>query len=426
MDLTRDGSARMEGQTILCVETRIWRSMWRDGQQIMSRLAADNRVIVFEPGRNPDRRHSTEMLRNFPNFLSLHPERLHDNLILVPTPSCLPYAARHMPRPVLQVTAPWVARLNSWILIRQIRWAMRALDVQDPILWLYDPRQTDLLGKFGEKLACYFNYDEQADFAHNHRIRDLFRRYDDEMSRRADVVFSTSRGQWERRRRLNPQTYFLPNGVNFDLFHRALDAGTQVPADIAALPRPIIGLMGWLGYQVDADLLVRVAEAFPTGSVVLVGPDALPSGPARSRLHALSNVHFTGQKELEELPAYLKAFDVATIPYVIGGHTLTVYPLKLHEYLAGGRPIVATALPELRHFPDVVRIGHTYEDFIAQIETSLRYDSPAAVAARVAVARENTWDRRVDDIRRVLRDRLSMARGGQVEERSHLLDQLSA
>ena len=99
----------MRDETILCIAPRVWHSLWRDTQPIMWRIAKQNRVLYFEPGRNPDRRHSTEMWRNLPNFWTLRAQALHHNLILIPTPSCLPFMRKRLPRPVLQVAMPWVA-----------------------------------------------------------------------------------------------------------------------------------------------------------------------------------------------------------------------------------------------------------------------------------------------------------------------------
>ncbi len=414
----------MRNETILCVATRAWDSLWRDSQQIMSRIAADNRVLYFEPGRNPDRALGPELWRNLPNFLALRAREVRHNLTVIPTPSCLPMARKSLPHSVLQVTTPWAIKVNAQILIRHIRRAMSTFDVRSPILWLYEPRQLDLVGKFGEKLVCYYNYDDFPEFAHNKRIRHLLRRLDNDLVRKSDVVFTTSRGQWQRSKELNPATHLIPNGVDFDLFHRALDPGTVTAPDIAPLRRPIIGYVGWLGYQIDVDLLLFVAEACPDCTLVLVGPDCLAEDTRRRRLHSLPNVRFLGQKQIQDLPSYLKAVDVALVPYVIGDHTLTVYPLKLHEYLAAGRPIVATALPELQPFREVVRVADTYADLVQQIRVAVEGDSPEAIAARVAVARENTWDRRVAEIHRVLDAHLNGGREKPVEEYIHRLDAL--
>jgi len=413
----------MHGETILCVATRVWDSLWRDAQQIMSRIAQQNRVLFFEPGRNPDQPHLAEMWRNWPHFFALRPRTENENLVVIPTPACLPYARRHLPRRVLRVTTPWVARINARILIRHIRWAMQAFDVEAPILWLYEPRHIHLVGRFGEKLVCYYNYDEMADFVDNARIRDLLRRYDDRLSQRADVVFATSRAQWERRRVLNPQTYLVPNGVDFDLFHRALDPDHSLPADIAAIPRPIIGFAGWLGYHLDVELLCRVAETCSDCSLVLVGPDHLPDSVHRQRLGALPNVFFLGRKERHELPGYLQAFDVALMPYALIGHLRSAYPLKLHEYLAAGRAIVATALPELRFHRHVVRIAETRAEFIHQVREALHDNAPQAIETRVAVARENTWDQRVAEIYHALQYHLAAGeKEKHLEKHVHRLD----
>jgi len=397
----------MRGETILCIATRVWHSLWRDSQPIMSRLAKQNRVLYFEPGRNPDRRHSAEMWRNWPNLFCLRARTLDENLILIPTPPSLPVMRRHLPRSVLQVTTPWVTRINARVLIRHVHWAMRAYDVKDPILWLYSPYHVDLVGQLGAKLACYFRYDDYPSFVQNQRVREFLREYDTRLSGAVDVVFTTSRSQWARCKADNPSTFFVPNAVDFDLFNRALAPNGSLPPDIAVVPRPIIGYAGWLGYQIDTELLRLVADTYPDYSVVLVGPDELPCAADREQLRARANVFFLGRKEREELPDYLQAFDAALIPYTLAGYTLTAYPLKLHEYLAAGRAVVSVNLPELQRHSQVVRIADSNGGFIRQIRDALYDYSPQAIESRVAVARENTWDQRVAEMCRMLQHHLS-------------------
>jgi glycosyltransferase involved in cell wall biosynthesis len=413
----------MQGETILCIATRAWRSLWRDSQQIMSRMARQNRILYFDPGRNPDRAVGAEMWRNAPHFLALRYEAISRNLFVIPTPSCLPIARRHLPHAALRFTVPLTARLNSRILIRHVRRAMQELGVQTPILWLYEPFHVHLAGQFDEKLVCYYNYDEYPDALQNVRIKAMMRAYDNWLTSRADVVFATSQAQCHQRASVNPQTYFMPNGVDFKLFNRAMSPDLPLPPDIAGLPRPIIGFAGWLGYHIDCDLLKRVAEAFPHGTLALIGPDDLPSA-GRQQLRALPNVAFLGRKEREELPGYLKAFDVALMPYAFVGHIRSAYPLKLHEYLAAGLPSVAVALPELEPFRHVVRVAETHAQFIEHIRAALDDSAPEAIAARVEVARANTWDQRVMDMYRVLRERLAQAEGAHGEDYVHRLDTL--
>jgi glycosyltransferase involved in cell wall biosynthesis len=400
----------MQGETIMCIATEDWYSLWRPIQQTMSRLVPQNRVIYFDPGRNPERSAVSEMVNNLPNYWMMRPKFARENLIVIPTPSSLPHLRRFLPRSVLRVTMPLVIKINALVLIRHVRRTMEALEIRSPVLWLYSPYDLDLVGKFGEKLTCYHNYDEFANFTQNIRIQELLRRLDDELCRRVDVVFTTSHSQWNHRRDFNPNTYCTPNGVDFDLFNKALDSKTPIPSDISGLKKPIIGFVGWLGYQIDLDLLLGIAEAYPDCSLALVGPDVMLKNTKYRRLKAMPNVHFLGLKQLERLPEYLKAIDVALIPYLLEGYVLTAYPLKLHEYLAAGRAIVATALPELRPYGHLVRIAETRAQFISQIREALQDHSLQAINARIVVARENTWDSRIADMYQVLEPLLARNR----------------
>jgi glycosyltransferase involved in cell wall biosynthesis len=141
--------------------------------------------------------------------------------------------------------------------------------------------------------------------------------------------------------------------------------------------------------------------------MVLVGPDALPQGPDHAALKAQPNVHFAGRQPLSALPRYLKAFDVALLPYNLGGHTHSIYPLKLHEYLAAGRSVLATALPELRPFADAIRIAADAAEFIRLVPEALADNEPARQAERSALARGHTWEQRVSSVHQALDARLA-------------------
>ena len=410
----------MHNETILCLSNRAWHSLWGESQKLMSRIARQNRVLFFEPGRSVNRSLMAEVRRNLPFFFKLSLQKLHENLIVIPTPATLPVGRRHLPRSVLQLTTPLGAKVNSKIMIRHVKWAMKALAVKDPILWLYSPYQADLVGQFNEKLSCYHNYDEFYHFVHNKPIKELIHQFDNRLSRQVDLVFTTSRAQWQRRKAVNNKTFFVPNGVDFDLFNRALDPTLPLPADISNVPSPIIGFAGVLGHHIDVELLVRVAEAYPHCSIVLVGPDQLTDTMNRQKLKSLANVYFLGLKKLDELPNYVQAFDAALIPYLLTGHVLSGYPQKLHEYLSAGRAIVAVAMPELRPYCQVVRIAETQQMFVNLIREALDDNAPQVIQARVAVAQENTWDHRVEEIYRHMQPYLNIAGGRIRNVNSHV------
>ncbi len=392
----------MRDETILCVATRTWDSLWRESQQIMSRLSKQNRVLYFEPGRDVREPLLTAFWRNWLHFFTLRPRQLERNLILIPSPSQVPIGRRHLPANILKITTPIVVKINTRILIRHIRKAMKAFQVEHPVLWLYSPYHADLVGKFDEKFSCYHNYDEFAEFIYNKRIKDLIQTFDQELTKRVDLVFATSPSQAARRKIFNPNTHFIPNGVDFNLFNRALQHPSSPPADIINLQRPIIGFAGWLGYHIDIDLLLHIGRTFPNYSLVLIGPNDLPLSNNRRQLESLPNMYLLGQKERETLPDYLQVFDVALMPYLLDGHVRTAYPLKLHEYLAAGRAIVAVEMEALQAFRHVVRMADTHDAVIDEIRDAIHDYSPQTIQARVQVAKENTWEDRVERIYRAI------------------------
>jgi glycosyltransferase involved in cell wall biosynthesis len=392
----------IRGETILCIAPRRWDALWKETQAIMFRLAEANRVLYFEPGRDPEHGVVDELRRNWTNLfrLTAHPAR--PDLYVIGSPPALPHVRQLLPSAALRYTVPLVMALNSALFARTVHRAMRALEVEKPILWLTDPYQLPLVGRFGEKLVCYFNFDEFADMLGNRRVRGLLRRLDDELTRRADVVFATSRAQCDRRRELNPRTHLVPNAVDFDAFARAASGSLPVPDDIASVPRPIVGLVGWLTDTIDFALLGRIADAYPQCSLVLIGPCAASAMGELEALRARANVVFLGRRDHASLPAYLQRFDVALMPYVSTGHVLSANPAKLHEYLAAGRAVVATALPELRPYADVLWLAESPDQFVDRVGQALAAPAPGAVEARLAVARANTWDQRVADMSHVL------------------------
>jgi glycosyltransferase involved in cell wall biosynthesis len=142
-------------------------------------------------------------------------------------------------------------------------------------------------------------------------------------------------------------------------------------------------------------LLDRLAEAYPAATIALVGPDALTHDEAYRRLRARPNVRWLGRQPLAALPRFLKTFDAALLPYSLGGHTHAIYPLKLHEYLAAGRAVVATDMPELGPFAGHVRIARDAAHFVTLAAEAAADNTPARQAERSDLARHHTWEQRV-------------------------------
>ncbi|MFW6083881.1 MAG: glycosyltransferase [Gemmatimonadota bacterium] len=188
-----------------------------------------------------------------------------------------------------------------------------------------------------------------------------------------------------------PDTDFVPNGVDYASFAEPC----AEPADLAEIGRPRIGYCGYVKHQMDWELLETLVRRHADWHWVIVGK--LRHRELAGRVEALGrrpNVHFLGEKSTEELARYPQHFDVCVMPYVRDGYTKYIYPLKLHEYLAAGRPTVGTPIRTLRDFDHVVELAEGADEWSAALERCLAPGArgPEAKARRQQVAREHDWD----------------------------------
>ena len=186
------------------------------------------------------------------------------------------------------------------------------------------------------------------------------------------------------------------------MFGRVLDPALPVAAEAANLKGPVIGFFGLIEAWIDLDLIAFLARSRPDWTFLMVGRAATELG----ELASAPNVVFTGPKPYESLPNWAKAFDVAIIPYRLTFQVLNANPLKLREYLATGKPVVAVSTPDIEQFSDCVRIAHTPEQYLQEIESALANDTEADRAKRLQAVGKMSWDSRVDEIVAVLSTRL--------------------
>ena len=235
--------------------------------------------------------------------------------------------------------------------------------------------------------------------------------------READVVICTGRMLVEERRRFNPNIHFVPEGADVELFSTALDEATPVPEDIARLRGKIVGYVGVVDFRLDTALLAYMAEQQPDWSFAIVGP-VKGDVQGLERLQALRNVHFFGNRPITALPAYLKAMDAGLIPYVLNDFTHHIFPLKLYEYMAAGKPIVATDMEEMRAYDGHgLTIARSNESFLEAVRSAIANDSPELAAGRSRAAASESWDHRVEQVSSILEPMLR-----QRDQRSSLVD----
>lgn len=207
--------------------------------------------------------------------------------------------------------------------------------------------------------------------------------------KQADVVASNSAYLNDLAREYNPQhSYDIGQGCVLSLYQA--ENQYPVPADLAAIPKPLIGYTGSLtGLRLDMELLVAIARQRPTWSLVLVGPEDPEF--VRSELHSLPNVYFLGRKAPEQLPAYVSHFDVCINPQLVNEVTIGNYPLKIDEYLAMGKPVVATYTRTMELFENHVYLAKGEAQWLDAIEQALQEEGTERRTSRIAFAQSHTW-----------------------------------
>jgi uncharacterized SAM-binding protein YcdF (DUF218 family) len=383
---------------VVCISSIDWDFIWQSHQEIMSRLAADGHRVLFVENtgvRTPNFRDLARLRQRIRNWWrgtkGFREER----------PNLFVYSPLLLPGPYLRLSR-WI---NRFLLVHALQRWMRATGFYRPIVWTFlpTPLARDLIAALDPQLTIYYCVDDLA--SSSPAARKIVPS-EERLFAEADVVFVTSERLRQRAAQFTDRVHLFPSGVNLELFEDARQSAVEPPADVRALTRPVIGYVGGLHQWVDQDLLAAVAAGMPDATFVLVGPEQTDV----AKLRRCPNVRLLGTRPHDELPRYVKAFDVGIVPYRLTEYTANVYPAKVNEYLAVGIPVVATELPEIRRFNamhgDVVDVANDPQAFCGAIRSALHDSSPPDVERRIAVAHENSWTARVAGMSRLIDEAL--------------------
>lgn len=291
---------------------------------------------------------------------------------------------------------------NRAVMLRTIRQVVKDYQLKDFIyLTCYDPFFMPILPEGeGQLLNIYQCIDDIAteSYVARHGVR-----LETAAAKAADMVLVTSTQLLRKFEAINPNAYMLNNAVDISIFKDVPYQDYEKPAEIAHITHKIIGFIGNIdAVRIDFDLLKAIAEGNPDKTLLMVGP-INADGVSRVGLDKMPNVIFTGSKRIYDIPAYLKHIDVAILPFLLNQMTRSIYPLKINEYLAGGKAVVSTNFSEdIRSFNSVVRIADDYATFNAHINTALNDYTEGVVAERVRIAHSNTWGDRIAEFWRVV------------------------
>jgi glycosyl transferase family 1 len=296
----------------------------------------------------------------------------------------------------------WLARVALQTRVRRAVAYLRNQDCKKIVLYLWNPRFGTALGAIRWDLTCYHIDDEYTFSAVDvpNSPEELA------VLSTVDQVFIHSETLMEKKGRINPNSMRIPNGVNYLWFATP----AEEPADLARIPHPRIGYVGFLKRQLNWELLRTLPVRHPEWSFVFVGdvvehPEIVP---ILKEMATRKNVYFLGSKPARTAAIYPQHFDVCTMPYAMNDYTKYIYPLKLHEYLATGRPIVSMPLPSVMPFRNHLSLAESEDEWSTALSGALspEQNQSASQEARKAVAKEHDWDILVSRLAQCIGERL--------------------
>lgn len=378
----------LKNENIVCISSIDWDFVWQGHQEIMAAFAKDgNRVIFIENTgvRSPRIKDVSRIKKRINNWLKgvKGISKEIDNLYVF-SPIILPFPYSRLAR--------W---FNRWLLLSVLKKWMKVMRFDDPIIWTFLPTglALDILNELDSKLIVYYCIADFEALVPNPR---KVRKTETAVIRKADVVFV--QGEMLKRRcdKYNPNVTIFPFGVNMQVFNNNLYPVGERPAELKNSKGDIVGYVGGVHHHIDFELIKFIAERNPKLTLVLVGPIQTEI----SKITDLPNVIFVKNQEHKELAKYINSFKVCLIPYVLNDYTQTVYPTKLNEYLAMGKAVVSTALPEILKYnienDNIVYIGKNKEEFEIGLKRALMENDPSLCERRVKAAEQNRWESRIE------------------------------
>ena len=382
-------------QRVFAFDANPWFSNWMNRQHILSRLAGRGWPVVYSTGPMSVTEVRAVGLRKCPLLW----RTCVDHDVVIPSRGA-----------VLPLSTRWVKwnALAYALYARRLHAVMPAAQAGHDIALLFNPEFFPLL-EFLRPRRVIFHvrdaYPELPGWTSSQQTSFLA------LQRRADLITVSSPKQLDYLHEdVRGAARVLLNGADVDNVARCL--GEPCPADLAGIAHPRLGYAGVISQKVDIALISALAQRQPTWQWVFVGP--IPGGndgrmggsqaafAAWTALLALPNVHWLGAKGHEEVGRYMVHMDVNTMPYVVdgraGGWARFAYPLKLHEYLAAGLPVVSADMIDVRCHNDVLELADGIDAWEAALARALAGAAPGNISARQAVAKANSWDSRVDDL----------------------------
>jgi UDP-galactopyranose mutase len=364
-----------------------WGFVFQRPQQILSRLAGRWRVVFVEEPVLADGPARLEVTMHGPHLE-----------VLVP----------HTP-----VAAPGFHDDQIAMLVPLLTEHVRMQGLAGSVAWLYTPMALPLLEAVQPACVVYDCMDDLPSFLDAPK---QLRQRESALMRRAALVMTGGPSLYESRRAQHPNVHCLPSSVDAAHFapERLKPGSTHDLATQALqghLPRPRVGYYGVIDERLDVSLVARLADARPSWSIVMAGPvakidpGALPQRP---------NLHWLGMQPYERLPYLLAGWDLALMPFALNEATRCISPTKTLEYMAGEKPVVSTAVPDVvALYGSVVAVAHgagAFVDACDQVLGETRERRCRRAMEMLTTVSMHSWDRTADTVHRLVTEALSHAR----------------
>jgi len=361
-----------------------WGFLWQRPEQIASRLANEGYKIIY-----------------FQNPIYLNPSVRAKNIVTLRKVMKNLYAVNLFPPPFLGELRFITEKVGLLI----FKAYLKSLSFKPDVAIFYSLAHVfllDTLKSMGVRIL-YECIDDHSGFSDISNVSGVLKA-EKEIIIGSSIVTATSKTLCEKISKVNPNCFYVPNAADFKHFHKASHI-MEKPQEIKNLKHPIIGFIGAIYDWINVDLLCKLAELHPDYSILLVGPIEF----GLDKLKKYSNITMVGVKKYNRLPEYLSCMDVCLIPFKINKLTLASNPIKLYEYLAAGKPVVSTALPEVcNNASHVVMIAKNDDDFIQKVEEAVneskKSEHKETILKRINFARDNCWEKRIDTIEKLLRN----------------------
>lgn len=382
--------------TILCISHLEWTErLFQRPQQVMLRLSGRYKVTYFS------KRYFKQWigLAGRLNFKELRSFHVNENLFVW---NLL------MPLPTLNRALNTFSDFNRWWVIHNIKKIAGKPSQNRFVLWCYFPVDMELLDVLNPSLIIYDCMDNYISLSNGNEsnIRYL-KRTEPYLLERADIIFYGSKFLMDSRKEYAYKSYHLPTGVDFELFSSSMNEDLPLPHDMEGIRKPILGYWGAVDQRIDYKLLYECAIRHPDWSIVLLGPMVEIKKKDIDYFLELPNVHWLGPKPYQLLARYAKAFDVCLLPFKESDEGKYLNPTKTLEYLATGRPVVSSKIPDIEtFFSDTVDMAVGENEFVKSVEKRMMMDDERAKDKRLAKAKDYSWGKMVSRMDEIVMSRI--------------------